>query len=167
MRWSLAVLTVILMLVVAACGGQPAGSSGGNGDGDGDGGSSTAPAASVDDGNGDGDGDGDGNGDGDGDVGALLDELTPDDADEINRTEAAGTVTVTWTSPRSPEEWVSHYDSVIEDAGMVVITRSSSEGTTGWLFAEDDSSSFGGSVTVTPGADGSGSQITIFVAPEQ
>ena len=150
MRWSLAIMAALLVLVVAACGGQPAASSG-NGDGGdgGDGGSSTAPAASQDDGD---DGDG-GDGDVTGSVQDIYDQLIPPNSTETTITTAGGAIVGGYTTTDSLDSIVSFYESAIPDTGMEIFSTTNAQGGTAWLFAESEGSAFGGSVSAFPSGD--------------
>ena len=153
MRWSLAIMAALLVLVVAACGGQPAASSGNGDGGDGGdgGGSSTAPAASQDDGDGGDGGDGDGNVSGS--VEDIYDQLIPPNSTETTLTTAGGAIVGGYTTTDNIDSVISFYESAIPDTGMEIFSTTNAQGGTAWLFAESEGSAFGGSVSVFPSGD--------------
>lgn len=166
MRWSRAlILPVLLMLILAACGGASS-SSGGNGNG----GSSQAaeesqgsepsqadeesqaPAESQ------------GSGQSAGDLDALIEALTPPNSSEVTRTTAQGGAYIGWNSTDNPDSLKGFYESAIPGTGMVILTTSSTQGSYIWIFAENDSSSYGGSITVAPQTDGTDGSYVILAA---
>jgi hypothetical protein len=155
----------MFVLAVAAC-SSPAASSGPDGNGNGNGGSSNPPAsqgapASQDDG-----GNG-GNGGNAGDADAVFNALIPPNSTELSKTTASGAFFATYTSTDSVESLTSHYQSAIPGAGMEIFSTTNAQGGTAWIFAQDEGSSFGGSVSVYPNTDGAGgSSVIITVASD-
>jgi hypothetical protein len=167
MRWSRALVAAMFVLAVGACSTPAASSDDGNGDGNGNGGSSNPPASraapqSQDDGNG---GNG-GNGGSAGDADAVFNALIPPNSTEISKTTAASTYFATYTSTDSVESLTSHYESAIPGAGMQIFSTTNAQGGTAWVFAENEGSSFGGSVSVYPETDGGGASVIIAVASD-
>jgi hypothetical protein len=157
-------MAALLVLVIAACGGQPAASSGGNGDGDG--GSSTAPAASQDDGNGDGDGDGDGDGNGGnaGDAQSAYERLTPPNSEELSKTTASGVIFAGLSTTESVDSLTSFYEDAFSDLGLQILTTTESSGATSWFVGTDENASeFGGVITIVPNTEGGGAQVSIQI----
>jgi hypothetical protein len=161
-------MAALLVLVIAACGGQPSGSSGG--DGDGDGGSSTAPAASQDDGNGGGDGDGDGDGDGNGgggnagDAESAYQRLTPPNSEEVTKTTSQGVIFAALTTSESTDSLISFYEDAFSDLGLQILTTTESSGATSWFVGTDENATeFGGVITIVPNTEGGGAQVSIQI----
>lgn len=146
-----------LALVVAACGGNNASSSsGGSGSsaaassGSGSGSSSAASAQAST-----------GSGGGTSDLGPIVDALVPPNSSQTVRTDAADAVFVSYASTDSQDSLKSFYENAIKNAGMTIVSTTSTGDAVSWIFTKDGDSSFGGSVTVGPGANGTGSQVTI------
>jgi hypothetical protein len=165
MRWSRALLPALLIVLLAACGGSSA-STGGNGDSSQAAQASsdtqasepatesTAPEASSDSGNGSA-----------GDLDSLVNALTPPNSTEVQKTTAQGGVYVAWNSTDSTDSLKSFYESAIPGTGMQILTTTSASGTFSWIFAENDTSSYGGSITLAPATDGtSGSYVVLAAA---
>jgi hypothetical protein len=153
---------LLLAMLVAACGGGPGASTDGNGGNGGEesqGAEATATPESEesqDDG---------GNGGNGGDVDAVADGLVPPNSTELSRTTAGGAVVVGYESTDSPESLQGFYEDAIADTGMEVFSTTSAGGAFGWVFAESEGSSFGGSVTVAPSnTNTGGSTVVITVA---
>jgi hypothetical protein len=176
MRWSRTLVLVALLVLIAAC-GSPAATTDGDGNG-GDDGTEQSEAAQPtatpdssdgggDDGGGDDGGGDDGGGDGpsSGDLEGVLNGLVPPNSTQIQRTDADNIIFVIYESSDSPESLADHYPDAIADTGMEVISTTSAGGSYSWLFAENESSSFGGAVSVGPAADGgSGSSVSVQVS---
>lgn len=160
MQWSRTlVLPVMLLLLLAACGAPATTDGNGNGDDESQAAAATAtPEAeeSEDDGaNGEGDGNG-GNGSVDGDLEQLAEDLTPPNTTETSRTTAGGIIFLLWESTDSPEEVADWYEDAIADAGLEVISRTSTQGAFSFFFGLEDGSDLGGVVSITPSGNGSG-----------
>jgi hypothetical protein len=162
MRWTRLLVLPVLVVLLVACGGSPGTSTDDNGNGNGNGESTnpdvTATAeASKDDGNGTGN---------DGDVEQLAADLVPPNSTETTRTVASGVVFAGYESTDSPDSLKSYYEGKIASAGMVIISTTSTSGTYGFIFAEDDQGSgFGGSIAIAPSSSGgSGSTVVVTVA---
>jgi hypothetical protein len=160
MRWTRLLVLPVLVVLLVACGGSPGTSTDDNGNGNGNGESTnpdvTATAeASKDDGNGNG-----------GDVEELAADLVPPNSTETTRTVASGVVFAGYESTDSADSLKSYYEGKIASAGMVIISTTSTSGTYGFIFAEDDQGSgFGGSIAIAPSSSGgSGSTVIVTVA---
>jgi hypothetical protein len=160
MRWTRLLVLPVLVVLLVACGGAPGTSADDNGNGNGNGESTnpdvTATAeASKDDGNGNG-----------GDVEELAADLVPPNSTETTRTVASGVVFAGYESTDSADSLKSYYEGKIASAGMVIISTTSTSGTYGFIFAEDDQGSgFGGSIAIAPSSSGgSGSTVVVTVA---
>ncbi len=170
MRWSRALVAAIFVLAVAAC-STPGSSSGdgsgnGNGNGDGNGGSSQAQTsqaqtsqapASQGDGNG-------GNGGNGGSTEDVFNALIPPNSTEVSKTAAGGGFFASYLSTDSVDSLTNYYESAIPGAGMQIFSTTSSQGGNVWIFAQNEESNFGGSVSVFPNPDGGGTQVTVTVA---
>ena len=173
MRWTRNLPVILIVLLIAACGG------GGNGDGDdgGNGGSSQEADGGDDGGDGGGgesqaaasqdDGGGDDGGDG-GSTGSVdLDEafatLTPPNATELSKTTTAGVIFAAWDSPDDIDSLQSFYEGAIADAGLQIIQTTTAQDGIAWVVAENEGSSFGGTVSIFPASDGSGTQISVTI----
>jgi hypothetical protein len=168
MRWSRTLILLSLLVLIAACGSSAASADGdgGNGNGNGNGAEeSQEPEATATPADGDGgDGDGDGGNGSSGDLEGLLSDLTPPNSSQIQRTEAEGVIFVIWESTDSPESLADFYTDAIEGTGMEIYSTTTAEGSYSWLFAESESSDFGGAVTLVPSSSGgSGSTISVQV----
>ena len=173
MRWSRTLAPVVVLVLVAACGSSAA-SADGNGNGGGNGteeseaaatATPTAAATPDDGGGGGGSGGGSGGGVASGDLEALVDDLTPPNSTEVNRTTAEGIIFVIWESTDSTDSLRSFYEGAIDDTGMEVFSTTQASGAYSWLFAESEGSSFGGAVTVAPSSSGgSGSTVSVQVS---
>lgn len=179
MRWSQSLVVVVLLLLLAACGGGGGGGNGGDdggesqaaGDG-GDGGNESQPAGGGDDGGGEsqpaGGGDG-GGGDGGGgqtgsfDLEAAFDTLTPPNATEISKTTAEGVIFAAWDSSDSLDSLRSFYEGAMNDLGMEVITTTEAQGGIAWVMADGGGSGIGGSISLFPASDGSGTQVSVTI----
>jgi hypothetical protein len=158
------ILPMLMLLILAACGGPAASGDGnGNGDGSSDGGEASQseasqPSAEASTG---------GNGHSAGDLDSLIEALTPPNATEISRTTAGGGAFIAWESTDSVDSLKSFYESAIPDAGMTIFSTTSASGSHAWVFAENEGSSFGGSVTVGPSSSGGdGASVVIGVSTE-
>jgi hypothetical protein len=159
MRLARAFLLPVLAILIISC-SSPAATTG---DGDGNGSQeSVAPEATVagEDGGG---GGGEGGGGGDADIEQIAEGLTPPNSSETSRTTAGGVIFVTYTSTDSPDTLKSFYENAISETGWPVISTTSAEGSHSWIFAESETSSNAGVVSVGPGTDGSGSTVAIQV----
>lgn len=166
MHWSRTlVAAVLLLLLIAACGG-PAATADGDGDGNGSGdrteqSEGAEPTPAPDD---DGDGNGGGGGVGSGDLEGLMDGLTPPNSSEVSRTSGDGFLFVTFESSDTTDSLSGFYEDAIADTGMGTVSRTESEGSFSWIFAEDDNSAFGGVVSLIPATDGGpGSTVSIQI----
>lgn len=147
----------ILAIALAACGGS---SPGATDDGNGGQSAEASAEASTDDG---GPGSSQDNGPASGDVEQVAADLEPPNSSRTSQTNAEGTVWSTYDSTDSVDSLKSFYDNAIPGTGMQVFSTTNSAGTYSWLFAESDSSSFGGSVTVGPASDGGDGAVVIVI----
>lgn len=176
MRWSRALVLVAILALLAACGGG-GGDGDGNGD-DGDGATQSEPAEATpddenDDGGDDGDDDGDdGNGDDDGgstgsfDLDRAFEILTPPGGTELSKTTAEGIIFAAWDSDDDFDSLRSFYEDAIDEAGFEVITTTEAQGGIAWVVGVDDGSGVGGSISLFPASDGSGTQISVTIGEE-
>jgi hypothetical protein len=159
------VLPVLLLLLLAACGGPAATDGNGNGNG-GDESQAEATATpeaeeSEDDGGNGGNG---GNGGFDGDLEQLAEDLTPPNATETSRTTAGGIIFITWESTDSPEDVADWYEDAIADQGMGIFSRTQASGSFSFIFGIEEGSDFGGIVSIAPsGTGGDGSQVGLQI----
>jgi hypothetical protein len=168
MRWTQVLAALLIVLLVAACGG---GSGDGNGGDDGggsqaagngdDGGEGSQPAGN--DGNGDDGGGADGGGSGSLDVDEVFATLTPPNATELSKTTTAGVIFAAWESDDSFDSLRSFYEDAIADSGLQIIQTTEAQGGIAWVVAEDDTGNFGGTISIFPASDGSGTQISVTV----
>ena len=164
-RFASLLLVPILAIALAACsGGSPAASKGD----DNNGGQSTAASAeasaeaSTDDG---GPGSSQDSGPGSGDAEGVAADLEPPNSSQISQTNAQGTFWTVYESTDSPDSLKSFYENAIPQTGMQIFSTTNTQGTYSWIFAMEESSSFGGSVTVGPASDGgSGSSVIVIVS---
>ena len=174
MRWSRALVLVAILALLAACGGG-GGDGDGNGD-DGDGATQSEPAEATpddenDDGGGD-DGGDDGNGDDDGgstgsfDLDRAFEILTPPGGTELSKTTAEGIIFAAWDSDDDFDSLRSFYEDAIDEAGFEVITTTEAQGGIAWVVGVDDGSGVGGSISLFPASDGSGTQISVTIGEE-
>jgi hypothetical protein len=178
MRWTQALAVIVIVLLVAACGGggngnggdgggdnggesQPADGGGGD-DGGGDGGGESQPA---DDGGGD-DGGGDGGQTGSFDLDHAFEVLTPPNATEISKTTAQGVIFAAWDTDESLDSLRSFYEDAFDELGLEVITTTEAQGGIAWVVAESEGSSTGGSISIFPASDGTGTQVSVTIGEE-
>jgi hypothetical protein len=171
MRATRALAALLILVLVAACGGGPTGDSGGDDNGNDTesaapgGGDSTDPgdggAEPSDDGD---DGGDDGNGGtGSLDVDRVFETLTPPNASELSKTTTAGVIFAAWDSDDSLDSLRSFYEGAIADSGLQIIQTTEAQGGVAWVVAEDESGSFGGTVSIFPASDGTGTQISVTI----
>jgi hypothetical protein len=154
---------LVALTTLAACGGgsgsstEATASQGGGGASTGasSGGEPTEPAAATPTEN--------PGGGGGGDVDSMVSALTPPNATQISRTDAGGGVINTRDSSDSVDSLKSFYEGKIPSTGMHVISTTNAGGYYSWVFAESDSSSHGGSVTLGPSSTG-GSGTSVVLA---
>ena len=70
---------------------------------------------------------------------------------------------VVYESTDSPEALKAYYDSQIPKTGLMIVSTTSASGSYVWAIARDESGTFGGSVTVAPSGNGSGSSVIVAV----
>jgi len=163
---SLATLVALLVLVAAACGGSAASSApadAGSGSGNGNGAAATADSGS---GNGNGAAATADAGSGGGsatDAAAVGDQLKPPNATETSKTTTGNYWYAIYHSTDSADSLKGFYEGQIPKTGLKVISTTTANGSYVWVVATDDSGAFGGSVTVAPSTDGSGSDIIVGV----
>jgi hypothetical protein len=168
MRWTQVLAALLIVLLVAACGGGSGDRNGGDdgggsqaaGNGD-DGGEGSQPAGN--DGNGDDGGGADGGGSGSLDVDEVFATLTPPNATELSKTTTAGVIFAAWESDDSFDSLRSFYEDAIADSGLQIIQTTEAQGGIAWVVAEDDTGNFGGTISIFPASDGSGTQISVTV----
>ncbi len=149
-----------LMLTISACGGNNAGSSTGASSGsDASSGSqaSTAASAAAEPSSG-------GGGGSAGDLASLADALVPPNATQTVRTDAADGIFIAYSSTDSMDSLQGFYENAIKNAGMTIISTTTAADGIAWIFARGSDSSFGGSVTVAPESDSTGSTVAITLA---
>ncbi len=151
-RFPALIAVPLLALMLAACSaGSPSPSTD---DGGGGGGGESTPAATPDNGGG-----------GGGDVEQVAEDLVPPNSSQLSQTNSEGVIWTVYESTDSPESLKNFYENAIPQTGMQVFSTSTVEDTYSWVFAQDDGSSFGGSVTVGPASDGgSGSSVIVIVS---
>jgi hypothetical protein len=163
MRLSRGLLALVLAALVAACGSPAATTDGGDGNGNGgDGSQESEPAATSGDGGDSGGDDGD-SGSGSLDVDRVFEILTPENATELSKTTAGGLIFAAWDSDESFESLRSFYEDAIDEAGLQIFSTTEAQGGIAWAIAEDESGGFGGTVSLFPASDGSGTQISVTV----
>lgn len=163
MRWSRALVLIAILALLTACGGGGGGGNGGdNGDGGGDTTQSEPAEATPDDGGGD-DGDDGGGSTGSFDLERAFEILTPPSGTELSKTTAEGVIFAAWDSDDDLDSLRSFYEDAISEAGFEVITTTEAQGGIGWVVAVDDDSGVGGSISLFPASDGSGTQISVTV----
>lgn len=158
MRWSRYLLALALALLVVACGSPAETTDGGDGGGDGNGTQESEPEETS----GDGDGGG-GNGSGSLDVDRVFEILTPDNATELSKTTAGGLIFAAWDSDESFDSLRSFYEGAINEAGLDIFSTTEAQGGIAWTVAEDEQGTFGGSISLFPASDGSGTQISVTI----
>lgn len=157
MRWSRYLLALALALLVVACGSPAATTDGGDGGDGGNGTQESEPEETSGDG-----GDG-GNGSGSLDVDRVFEILTPDNATELSKTTAGGLIFAAWDSDESFDSLRSFYEGAIDEAGLQIISTTEAQGGIAWTVAEDLQGTFGGSISLFPASDGSGTQISVTI----
>jgi hypothetical protein len=159
MRWTQVLAGILIVLLVAACGG------GGNGDGNGgdDGGESQA-AGGGDDGGDDGNGGDDGGGQtGSFDLDQAFETLTPPNATELSKTTAEGVIFAAWDTDDSLDSLRDFYEDAMNDLGLEVITTTEAQGGVAWVVTDGGDSGIGGSISIFPASDGSGTQVSVTI----
>jgi len=169
MRWTQALAVILVMLLVAACGGG----SGNGGDNGGDSGGESQPA---DDGGGDDggesqpadDGGDDGGGDDGGQTGSFdldhaFEVLTPPNATELSKTTAQGVIFAAWDTDESLDSLRSFYEDAMDELGLEVITTTEAQGGIAWVVTDGGDSGNGGSISIFPASDGSGTQVSVTI----
>lgn len=160
MRRTPLLIPAALVFVLAACGGGPGATDGGNG---GNGDESAAASVAASEAEPSTNGGGNGGGPSEGDLEQLAQDLTPPNSTETSRTTAGGVIFVTYESTDSPEDLQAFYEDAIGRTGLEVFSRTSAGGAYSWIFAENDTSSYGGVVSVGPSGTGSGSAVVVQV----
>lgn len=170
MRWSRALPLIAILALLTACGGGGGNGDDGNGD-DGDDGNGTAqsePAeATPEDGGGDdgggGDDDGDDGSNGSFDLEAAFERLTPPGGTELSKTTAQGVIFAAWDTDEDLDSLRDFYEDAIGDVGFEVIQTTEAQGGIAWIVGVDDDSGIGGSISVFPASDGSGTQVSVTI----
>lgn len=174
MRVPRALAALLILVLIAACGGGQAGDSSG-GDDNGSDTESTAPEpgggneSSDDGGNGgtepsdDGGNGGGGGGGSSHDLEEIFATLTPPNSTELSKTTAQGVIFAAWDSSDSFDSLRSFYEDAIADTGLQIIQTTEAQGGIAWVIAEDDTGNFGGTVSIFPASDGSGTQVSVTV----
>lgn len=173
MRVPRALAALLILVLIAACGGGQAGDSSG-GDDNGSDTESTAPEpgggneSSDDGGNGgtepsDDGGNGGGGGGSSHDLDEIFATLTPPNSTELSKTTAQGVIFAAWDSSDSFDSLRSFYEDAIADTGLQIIQTTEAQGGIAWVIAEDDTGNFGGTVSIFPASDGSGTQVSVTV----
>ena len=160
MGWSRGLAALVLMMLVTVACGSPAATDGGDNGGDGTGESQPAEPTPADGGGDDG---GDGNGSGSLDLDRVFEILTPDNATELSKTSASGIIFAAWDSDESFDSLRSFYENAIDEAGLQIISTTEAQGGIAWAIAENEEGSFGGTVSLFPASDGSGTQISVTI----
>lgn len=173
MRVPRALAALLILVLIAACGGGQAGDSSG-GDDNGSDTESTAPEpgggneSSDDGGNGgtepsDDGGNGGGGGGSSHDLDEIFATLTPPNSTELSKTTAQGVIFAAWDSSDSFDSLRSFYEDAIADTGLQIIQTTEAQGGIALVIAEDDTGNFGGTVSIFPASDGSGTQVSVTV----
>jgi len=152
---------LLVLGLVAACGGaapketeQP-GSTAGSG-------SDSTPAAVATSDNGGGGGGGGTGGGANPDVDAAAQALVPPNSTEVQKTSASGTFFGIYSSTDSIDSLKSYYQNTITKAGFKIISTTTVSGGVSFVFATDDSGTYGGAVNVYPSGDGAAAvQVTV------
>ena len=177
MRWSRALVLIAILALMAACGGAGDGGDDGGDGGDGEGATQSEPADASTPGDGgseDGNGDGgdDGGDDGDGgstgsfDLDRAFELLTPPNGTDLSKTTAEGIIFAAWDTDDDFDSIRSFYEDAIDEAGFEVITTTEAQGGIAWVVGLDDGSGVGGSISIFPASDGSGTQISVTIGEE-
>jgi hypothetical protein len=165
MRRTRALPLVAILTLLAACGGGGGGGDDGDGD-DGGGTTQSEPAeATPEDGGGDGGGGDDGS-TGSFDLDRAFEILTPPSGTELSKTTAEGIIFAAWDSDDDFDSLRSFYEDAIDEAGFEVITTTEAQGGIAWVVGLDDGSGVGGSISLFPASDGSGTQISVTIGEE-
>jgi hypothetical protein len=153
------VMALLVLVLVAACGSSAASSpSADSGAGAGSGGSPAA--AGTDSGNGPAATAVPGAG---ADAAKVGEQLKPPNSNETSKTTTDTYWYVIYESTDSPDSLKSFYETQIPRAGMKVISTTSANGSYVWAIARDEAATFGGSVTVAPSGNGSGSSVIVGI----
>jgi hypothetical protein len=150
---------LLIALLVAGCGGSatPAGSADAS-TGDGNGTDASPSVASTEPGASTG-----GSGGTAEDAANLGGQLVPPNSSELVKTTTDTYWYVTYDSTDSPETLKSYYEGQIPTTGLKIISTTSTGGSYVWVITRDESGNFGGSVTVAPSENGSGSSVIVAV----
>ncbi len=169
MRVPRALAALLILVLIAACGGGQAGDSSG-GDDNGSDTESTAPepgggSESSDDGGNGGTepSDDGGNGGSSHDLDAIFATLTPPNSTELSKTTTQGVIFAAWDSTDNFDSLRSFYEDAIADTGLQIVQTTEAQGGIAWVIAEDDTGNFGGTVSIFPASDGSGTQVSVTV----
>jgi hypothetical protein len=157
------ILPVLLLLVLSACGGSGSSTDNGNGGQSQSAAQSQAAESQAAESQAAQESQGS-NGHTAGDLDSLVSALTPPHASELSKTSAQGGVFIAWNSTDSVDSLKSFYESAIPGTGMTIFSTTSAGGTYAWIFAENEGSSFGGSVTLGPNSDGTDGASVILTA---
>ena len=157
----IAIATVLLAGLVAACGSSAAtgpGSTSGEAVGSTTGSDQAAasqPVAASSDTGGDTSGGGTGAGTGSSfDIEGVVKALVPPNSAEITKTTATDTWFVMYETTESIDSLKSFYEGAIPKTGLRVISTTTVNGGISWAISNDDNGTFGGAVNVYPSSDG-------------
>lgn len=162
MRWSRAMVLIAILALLAACGGGGGGGDGDGNGGDGDSNGTTQSEPAAGDGE-DGDGGEGGGSTGSFDLDRAFEILTPPGGTELSKTTAEGIIFAAWETDDDFDSLRSFYEGAIDEAGFEVITTTEAQGGIAWVVAEPGGSGVGGSISIFPASDGSGTQISVTI----
>lgn len=148
-------ITLVAMLLLAACGGNgsSASASASNGSTASTGSEQSAgasPSAEASSGGG-----------GSDDLSALADKLVPPNSSQTARTEASGVLVIAYTTSDSVDSLKGFYDNAIKSAGLTVVSTTTVQNGVSIIFTKGSGSAFGGSVAIGPASDTSGSAVVV------
>jgi uncharacterized protein YfiM (DUF2279 family) len=108
-------------------------------------------------------------GGGGGDVEAVAQALVPPNSNETINTSQEGLSFIMYESTDSIDSLKSFYESAIPAAGMKIISTSTiaEQNSVSFVFAESDTSSFGGAVNIFPSGNGDNSGVQVTVGASQ
>ena len=165
------VLLFAVLALVAACGSSSGGSANGTSDGDDSEATQSEATPGSDDGDDNGSDDGSDDGDDNGSTGSFdldraFDALTPPNANELSKTTADGIIFAAWDTDDSFDSLRSFYESAIDDLGLDVISTTEAQGGIAWVVADSGGSGAGGTVSIFPASDGSGTQVSVTIGED-
>jgi hypothetical protein len=167
MRLARALVLLIMVFALAACGSSSASNDASGSSAPSAAAPSAAPAspspdAASPEASQGGSGGGASAGGGGGDLSAVADQLVPPNSSETSKTTASGVIFVTYSSTDSPDSLKGFYEGAIGDIGWTTVSTTSTEGAYSWIISPDAGTTVAGSITVAPDSSGGGgSQVLI------